>query len=311
MKSHIKLTHKIIFVTIIIVIMGNFIFSKPVKANALTDFGGELLEHLTTFGIALGDIVLNALQTNLYIDQKVIIDAHAPGDGQWDWENYGGQVLGVALIVGGLLLSPFTGGATAIGASLILGGSGVAIFASNSAELLNKLVGNFELPMIWYTPYAIFSNSVPIFDINFFSPNEVENKFIKIKTGSSTTFYNVQSESSAKILQETVSGWYYALRNLAIVAMLVILVYIGIRMLIASVSKEKAKYKQMLVDWFVALCLLMIMHYIMIFIVETCEALCDMFSGISVENVIIPLPQGTKYEIDGSGIELEYGKERR
>lgn len=53
MKSHIKLRDKIIFVILIITILGNFMFSKPVQANLLTDFGGTLLDSLSTFVIAL------------------------------------------------------------------------------------------------------------------------------------------------------------------------------------------------------------------------------------------------------------------
>lgn len=65
-------------------------------------------------------------------------------------------------------------------------------------------------------------------------------------------------------LRKTISGWYYALRNLALVALLSILVYVGIRMVLTSVSQDKAKYKGMLVDWLVAICLLFVLHFIMI-----------------------------------------------
>lgn len=65
-------------------------------------------------------------------------------------------------------------------------------------------------------------------------------------------------------LRDVISGWYYALRNLAIVALLSVLVYVGIRMMMTSISQDKAKYKTMLKDWFIALCLLFGMHYIML-----------------------------------------------
>ncbi len=74
-----------------------------------------------------------------------------------------------------------------------------------------------------------------------------------------------------KILRETIAGWYYALRNLAIVALLSILVYVGIRMLMTSISQDKAKYKMMLKDWLIALCLLFAMHYIMLGILHLAD----------------------------------------
>ena len=85
-------------------------------------------------------------------------------------------------------------------------------------------------------------------------------------------------------LRNTISGWYYALRNLALVALLSILVYVGIRMLLTSVSQDKAKYKMMLKDWFVALCLLFAMHYIMIATLNLCSTVTKAI-GASGQNV--------------------------
>lgn len=76
-------------------------------------------------------------------------------------------------------------------------------------------------------------------------------------------------------LREVISGWYYALRNLAIIALLSILVYVGIRMIISTLSQDKAKYKMMLKDWLVALCLVMVMHYIMIAMLNITSEITD------------------------------------
>ncbi len=68
----------------------------------------------------------------------------------------------------------------------------------------------------------------------------------------------------SKQLQGSVSKWYYNLRMLAIVGMMSVLVYVGIRIVISSAS-DKAKYKQMLGDWLIGMLLLFTMHYIMNF----------------------------------------------
>lgn len=78
-------------------------------------------------------------------------------------------------------------------------------------------------------------------------------------------------KSTAIELRPVISKWYFALRNLAIVALLSILVYIGIRLLISSSADDKAKYKQRMMDWLVAMCLLFFMHYIMAFAVKLTE----------------------------------------
>lgn len=67
--------------------------------------------------------------------------------------------------------------------------------------------------------------------------------------------------SIAGLLKTEISTWYNVLKNVALVALLSILVYIAIRMIISSAAKDKAKYKKMLGNWFAAICLLFILHF--------------------------------------------------
>lgn len=83
------------------------------------------------------------------------------------------------------------------------------------------------------------------------------------------------NQNSVLMLRKTVSSWYNAIRNICIVLMLSVLVYIGIRILLASVASDKAKYMTMLKDWLVGLCLLFLMHYIMAFSVMLVEKLTN------------------------------------
>ena len=106
---------------------------------------------------------------------------------------------------------------------------------------------NYSIPVIKYGPEAIFENEVPALDANFINPTKWGDK--------------VQNDRSIAIqLQKTISSWYNALRNLVIVGLLSILVYVGIRMMITSVASDKAKYKQMFMDWLIALCLVFFLH---------------------------------------------------
>lgn len=57
--------------------------------------------------------------------------------------------------------------------------------------------------------------------------------------------------------------------------------YVGIRITLSSISSDKAKYKQMLMDWTVALCLVFLMHYIMAFSVTINEKIIKAISAIS------------------------------
>lgn len=126
------------------------------------------------------------------------------------------------------------------------------------------------------TPESIIKGKFLLMDANIFKD---------VSSASSSDYYDIESGASGtakqkvlsgKIaLRKTISGWYYALRNLAIVALLTILVYVAIRMILSSVSADKAKYKMMFKDWLVALCLLFIMHYLMAGILNISSLITD------------------------------------
>lgn len=82
--------------------------------------------------------------------------------------------------------------------------------------------------------------------------------------------------STASQLQNIVSTWYFILRNIALLVLMLILIYTGIRIVIGSTAGEKAKYKERLMDWVVALCLVFIMHYIMVFANELVGKITDL-----------------------------------
>ena len=92
--------------------------------------------------------------------------------------------------------------------------------------------------------------------------------------------YIVKEEiiSSSETLQPIVAKWYKALRVIALVGLLSVLVYIGIRILISSTGQEKAKYKKMIGNWLFAICLLFILQYIMILILEISDAITGILS---------------------------------
>ena len=129
---------------------------------------------------------------------------------------------------------------------------------------LNKV----NIPVIQYTPEAIFSNQVPALDVNFINPS--------IKTGNDE---RDEKMNIAMKLRPTIASWYVALRSIAVVGLLSVLVYLGIRMLLTSIAADRAKYKQMIVDWVVAICLVLILHYIMSFALTMAETVTAMISS--------------------------------
>ncbi|MBO5479177.1 MAG: hypothetical protein J6A04_05730 [Clostridia bacterium] len=125
-----------------------------------------------------------------------------------------------------------------------------------------------QIPVITYTPEEIFSNRVPALDVNFITPS--------IKTGNTDTDNKM---NVAIKLQPVISSWYLALRSIAVVGLLSVLIYLGIRMLLTSIAADRAKYKQMLMDWVIAMCLVMTLHYIMAFALTMAETVTAMLSN--------------------------------
>ena len=63
-------------------------------------------------------------------------------------------------------------------------------------------------------------------------------------------FTSEASDSNlGSILKNNIAGFFYGIRNIGIVANLAVLIYAGIRIAIASIAIEKAKYKKMLMGW--------------------------------------------------------------
>ena len=107
-----------------------------------------------------------------------------------------------------------------------------------------------------------------------------------------------ERESSAKILQDTVATWYRVLRTVALVGLLSVLVYIGIRVIISSTGEDKAKYKKMINNWVVAVCLLFLLHYIMAGVLWITEEITSIFSvNIVDENGVDTLMSSIRAEV--------------
>ena len=101
------------------------------------------------------------------------------------------------------------------------------------------------------------------------------------------------NKSIALQLQETISAWYRSLRNLVVVCLLAVLLYVAIRIIVTSVAADKAKYKQMLMDWLIALFLLFFLHYIMSFTMTLVEIITSSLADSSSVTVKM-IPENTE-----------------
>ena len=133
-------------------------------------------------------------------------------------------------------------------------------------------------------------------------------RWIKSKGTSENTLGYLSGETIGEKLRSTISKWYFILRNIALIVMLSVLVYIGIRIVLSSVAQEKSKYKTMLVDWLIGICLLFTIHLIMAFITGTVNNITTAIGGLSGSNEtnLIMSTKITAYDEDSLGMTALY-----
>lgn len=158
----------------------------------------------------------------------------------------------------GILLYPFTIVPTAIFIGI---GSALQGLLKLNLGKAGASSSSSTTSSAFMTPFDILFNKVPIVDINFFNIDE--------------------AQGAIKTFREAVAGWYYTMRLLAAMVLLVILIYVGVRMAISSIATEKAMYKKMLVDWTTSLVLLFLLHYIMMFAFACNEALVKALESVA------------------------------
>ena len=141
-------------------------------------------------------------------------------------------------------------------------------FATWTEKLVSGLLqsiseGNCPNPV---TVEDIIFNRVPIFDINVFDFGHAGGKAI-------------DETSIVYLLKENVAQWYVAIRNLVLAILLIVLVYMGLRMAMSAIAEEKAKYKRMLVDWFVSFFIVLFLHFFILFVLRLNDALLSALEG--------------------------------
>lgn len=120
------------------------------------------------------------------------------------------------------------------------------------------------------SPEDILFNKLAITDINFFN----------INTFGATDKALSGSNNPIKMLKENVARWYMTLRTIALIILVAVLIYIGIRMAMTSVASEKAEYKKMLMNWIVSLAIVFLLHYIILFVIQINNSLVNILGDL-------------------------------
>lgn len=286
-----------IIIALVFLVVFNFVYPYiPSAVYAAEDTAqeeslplGPLFEPLMSLLTGLGEGVIWLIQdqilglgaSNYYIDVA----------NQNGWKDFWSAVgaIGGAVVLGGaaVAITVFTAGSGTAGAALLLSAAKSAVVPAAVGAVGGAVAGGsavdatlpdtFYLPNYQISPQEIFSDLVPALHINFINPTDFD-----IETQSDKTVYN-----SAKELGPQIAKWYVAIRNMVLVGLMVVLLYIGIRIVISSTAGEKAKYKEHIKDWLIAVILVVFMHYIMAFAMTMTEYITSMLNS---QNSVIAYP---------------------
>lgn len=99
------------------------------------------------------------------------------------------------------------------------------------------------------------------------------------------SFFDSNPSGFAGEIQGVIGSLYNALRYMVAAIYVVILVYLGIRMILSSIGKQKAHYKDLLKYWLTGLLLLFAFHWVMAFAIWTSDTFTKMFADVGVAQV--------------------------
>lgn len=122
-------------------------------------------------------------------------------------------------------------------------------WVNNIPQMIVEATGTCPENMKYFTIYSLVMGEYEVFDMDFTKVEKVE---------------NLDDAKLGTKIKYMVMNFYYKLRNLSLGISLFVLIYIGIRMAISTVSSDKAKYSKMLMDWVASIVLLFLMHFFII-----------------------------------------------
>ena len=280
----------------IVIIIGILLsFSIVVPEPVEADLGGKLMQPIMSLFIGIGDGINTVIQ-KMFLNREPAVLIISSGFNWWK------VALGVAIGIGLIAVGIATGGVGTIiiGSALTIAVLATAVTGGNSSSknIAFQVVTSFTasmlsdknelaLPMMSLTPYEIFANKQNLFSVNFFKKNLSEDeKYIKESdVEENKKGKKEKSKTLMYSLQDIIASWYKTFRLIAIVGMLPVLVYIGIRILVSAPS-DKAKYKENLMDWGVAFLLIFAMHYIMSFSNLLIDQVTDMIDSVKISTKI-------------------------
>ncbi len=158
--------------------------------------------------------------------------------------------------------------------SIVLDSIGSFIYAV--ASMIEYVVGNiFEMltgsNMFPWADRIIF-NTLPMLDINFLNP-------------SSESLFKNSDYPNGTVIADMVRNTYFTILSLSIAFLGIVVGIMAVKLAISSIASEKAKYKEAITNWLLAIVLLFTIHYAISFIFFANEKMVEVASGLLTDQI--------------------------
>lgn len=142
----------------------------------------------------------------------------------------------------------------------------------NDEEKLYKPTAKIET---WdrVTIEDIIFDRIPVLDVDVFSKDRAAGQAIS----EDSIIYKIRTN---------IATWYYIIRNVAIVIMLLVLIFLGIQLAITTSAGKKANYKGMLISWLSGFVVIFVIHYYMILVITLNQEMVKIFENVCFEEEI-------------------------
>jgi hypothetical protein len=143
----------------------------------------------------------------------------------------------------------------------------IRVIITGIAEIGGRITTNGVSTGGLVTIDKILFNEVPITTLNFFD------------------FTNNTANNSLVNIRSNIAYWFYAIRNLAIIISLCVLIYTGVRMVLSTTAEGKADYKRMLMNWAAGFVLIFMLQYIIFITIGANNLIVDVLKPITEDGL--------------------------
>lgn len=144
-------------------------------------------------------------------------------------------------------------------------------------------------------------NNYPDTKIDFFMESPPGATGVGKEDGKTSTLIWGKKGDGKGGLAETINQWYAIFMKMAIIVYMVMLVYMGIRIMLSSTGENLAQYKTLFMYWVSGIAILFFYPYVIKYVIKMNDAFVDTVEG-SKNGILAGVSVGTPSAIDTSGV---------